>query len=218
MSITNYVFTGKARFYVKITDSLISIFPKSRSATLPAIRCRAIYGMMKTGFSFVLLPSCLVLLAACSPAPSDRIAKNMPAYEQLPKEHQAKVARGELEKGMSPMAVLLAWGEPEQKMAGRMNGKNTERWIYTRSGTGWSLGLGGGGFRGRDSGIGTGIGVTMPLGSRPPVSCNVLFEDGKVIGWEAVNGFKRRSPPCISHLPGPAFHAVRAVFPICRRP
>ena len=131
----------------------------------------------------------LVLLAACSPAPSDRIAKNMPAYEQLPKEHQAKVARGELEKGMSPMAVLLAWGEPEQKMAGRMNGKNTERWIYTRSGTGWSLGLGGGGFRGRDSGIGTGIGVTMPLGSRPPVSCNVLFEDGKVIGWEAVNGF-----------------------------
>ena len=117
-----------------------------------------------------------MLLAACSPTPSDRIAKNMPAYEQLPKEHQAKVARGELEKGMSPMA-------------GRMNGKNTERWIYTRSGTGWSLGLGGGGFRGRDSSIGTGIGVTMPLGSRPPVSCNVLFEDGKVIGWEAVNGF-----------------------------
>lgn len=90
-----------------------------------------------------------MLLAACSPTPSDRIAKNMPAYEQLPKEHQAKVARGELEKGMSPMAVLLAWGEPEQKMAGRMNGKNTERWIYTRSGTGWSLGLGGGGFRHR---------------------------------------------------------------------
>ena len=64
LSITNYVFTGKAHFYVKITDSLISIFPKSRSATLPAIRRRAIYGMMKTGFSFVLLPSCLVLLAA----------------------------------------------------------------------------------------------------------------------------------------------------------
>ena len=42
---------------------------------------------------------------------------------------RAKVARGELEKGMSPMAVLLAWGEPEQKMAGRMTGKNTERWI-----------------------------------------------------------------------------------------
>lgn len=95
-----------------------------------------------------------MLLAACSPTPSDRIAKNLPAYEQLPKEHQAKVARGELEKGMSPMAVLLAWGEPEQKMAGRMDGKNTERWIYTRSGTGWSVGLGGGGFRGRDSGAG----------------------------------------------------------------
>ena len=78
---------------------------------------------MKTSLPFVLLPACLALLGACSPTPSDRIAKNMQAYEQLPKEQQAKVARGELEKGMSPMAVLLAWGEPEQKMAGRMNGK-----------------------------------------------------------------------------------------------
>lgn len=115
MSITNYVFTGKARFYVKITDSLISIFPKSRSATLPAIRCRAIYGMMKTGFSFVLLPSCLMLLAACSPTPSDRIAKNMPAYEQLPKEHQAKVARGELEKECLPWRFCWHGGNPNRK-------------------------------------------------------------------------------------------------------
>lgn len=109
---------------------------------------------MKTSLPFVLLPACLALLGACSPTPSDRIAKNMQAYEQLPKEQQAKVARGELEKGMSPMAVLLAWGEPEQKMAGRMNGKNTERWIYTRSGHGWSVGPGRRripqqGFRGR---------------------------------------------------------------------
>ena len=63
------------------------------------------------------------------------------------------------------------------------------RWIYTRSGTGWSLGLGGGGFRGRDSGVGTGVGVTMPLGGRPPISYNVLFENGKVVSWEAVKGF-----------------------------
>lgn len=90
-------------------------FPKSRSATLPAIRRRAIYGMMKTGFSFVLLPSCLVLLAACSPAPSDRIAKNMPAYEQLPKEHQAKVARGELEKECLPWRFCWHGGNPNRK-------------------------------------------------------------------------------------------------------
>lgn len=165
------------------------IFRKSRAAALPAICRRAIYGMMKTSLPAALFSACLALLGACSPTPSDRIAKNTQAYEQLPKEQQAKVARGELEKGMSPTAVLLAWGEPEQKMAGRMNGKNTERWIYTRSGAGWAVGLGGGGFRSRDSGVGTGIGVTMPLGSRPPVSYNVLFENGKVIGWEAVNGF-----------------------------
>lgn len=42
--------------------------------------------MMKTSLPFVLLPACLALLGACSPTPSDRIAKNMQAYEQLPKE------------------------------------------------------------------------------------------------------------------------------------
>ena len=49
--------------------------------------------MMKTSLPFVLLPACLALLGACSPTPSDRIAKNMQAYEQLPKEQQAKGAR-----------------------------------------------------------------------------------------------------------------------------
>lgn len=179
----------KRPFYVRIMNFPPSILRKSRVASLPAAFRRAIRGTMKTSLPSILLPACLALLAACSPTPSDRIAKNMPAYEQLPKEHQVKVARGELEKGMSPMAVLLAWGEPEQKMVGRMDGKSTERWLYTRSGTGWSVGLGGGGFRGRDAGIGTGIGVTMPMGSRPPVSYNVLFENGKVVSWEAVNGF-----------------------------
>ena len=76
--------------------------------------------MMKRSLFPVLFPACIALLAACSPTPSDRIAKNMPVYQQLPKEQQVKVARGELEKGMSPEAVLLAWGEPEQKMAGLM--------------------------------------------------------------------------------------------------
>ena len=135
--------------------------------------------MMKRSLFPVLFPACIALLAACSPTPSDRIAKNMPVYQQLPKEQQVKVARGELEKGMSPEAVLLAWGEPEQKMAGWSNGKNTERWIYTRSGTGWSLGLGGGGFRGRDSGVGTGGGVTMPLGGRPPISDGTMRQKAR---------------------------------------
>lgn len=111
----------------------------------------------------------------------------MAAYKQLPKEHQTKVTHGELEKGMTPIAVLLAWGEPEQKITGQLNGKNTERWIYTKGGSGWSIGLGGGGFHGRNSGIGTGLGVTMPLDHKA-ITCNVLFEQGKVIAWETTNG------------------------------
>lgn len=146
-------------------------------------------GIMKRNLFSALLPGCIALLCACSPTPSDRIAKNMPAYQQLPQEYQVKVARGELAKGMSPEAVLLAWGQPEQTLVGRTKGKNTERWFYTRSGTGWALGLGGGDFHSRDSGIGTGIGVTMPLGSRPPLAYAVLFEEGKVVSWNAVKGF-----------------------------
>lgn len=164
----------------------------SRAAALsPCLSCSRMLGngIMKTSVLSILLPGCMALLAACSSTPSDRIAKNMPAYEQLPKEQQVKVARGELEKGMTPAAVLLAWGEPEQKLAGQINGKTTERWIYTRGGSGWTVGLGGGGFHGRDSGVGTGIGVTMPLGGRSPVFYDVLFENGKVVSWEAANKF-----------------------------
>ncbi len=191
MSITNYVFTGKARFYVKITDSLIPIFsekPLCHLASHP-LPCY-LRDDENCCFSFVLLPSCLMLLAACSPTPSDRIAKNMPAYEQLPEGASGQSgARGAGKRNVSHGGSAGMGGTRTENGWQDEREKNTERWIYTRSGTGWSLGLGGGGFRGRDSGIGTGIGVTMPLGSRPPVSCNVLFEDGKVIGWEAVNGF-----------------------------
>ena len=88
---------------------------------------------MKTSLPFVLLPACLALLGACSPTPSDRIAKNMQAYEQLPKEQQAKVARGGW-KGHVPHGGPAGMGEPEQKMAGRMNGKSTERWLRGRPG------------------------------------------------------------------------------------
>lgn len=142
---------------------------------------------MKIRLIYLLLFTCLTLFSACTTTPSERIAKNMVAYEQLPKGHQTKVIHGELEKDMTPIAVLLAWGKPEQKIAGRINGKNTERWIYTKGGSGWSIGLGGGGFHGRSSGIGTGLGVTMPLGHKA-TTCNVLFEQGKVIAWETTNG------------------------------
>lgn len=73
------------------------------------------HGMMKTSLPRTLFAASAALLAACSPTPSDRIANNMPAYEQLPREQQVKVARGELEKGMSPMAVLLAWESPNRR-------------------------------------------------------------------------------------------------------
>ncbi len=144
---------------------------------------------MKSRFPFLLIPV-FALLAACSPTVQDRIAKHRAVYDQLPKAHQQKIAMRQLEKGMSPVAVLIAWGAPDQKLNGVMDGKPTERWIYTQSGSGWSLGIGVGGFHGhRHSGIGTGLGVNFPVTGKAPVAKSVLFTNGKVESWYDVSGF-----------------------------
>ncbi len=138
---------------------------------------------------FLLMPL-VALFTACSPTVQDRIAKHQAVYDQLPKTQQQKIAMRQLEKGMSPMAVLIAWGEPDQKLNGYMDGKATERWIYTHRGSGWSLGIGVGGFHGhRHSGIGTGLGVSFPVTGKAPVAKSVLFIRGKVESWSHVSGF-----------------------------
>lgn len=59
-----------------------------------------------------------------------RISQNPELYQQLSPRDQDLVRAGQIREGMTQEAVFLAWGQPEQKGFGRMNGRQTETWIY----------------------------------------------------------------------------------------
>lgn len=79
---------------------------------------------------FLLTPICL-LLACCMPAtPETRIAANPAAYEKLSDSHKDLVRRGQIDQGMSPEAVQLAWGTPSKRYDGQNGKDRTSRWDY----------------------------------------------------------------------------------------
>ena len=84
---------------------------------------------------FLKLCACAVLggvLVSCaSPTPADRIAENPAVFRTLPPNQQILVQQGRIEQGMTPDAVLLAWGAPNSApIIGQKDGKRTERWVY----------------------------------------------------------------------------------------
>jgi hypothetical protein len=90
------------------------------------------------------------LVVSCvSPTPASRIADSPWLYDRLPERQRELVRQGKLERGMSPDAVWLAWGEPAQRFEGWEKGKATLRWDYAgiqpvyTTGFGGSLGWGG---------------------------------------------------------------------------
>lgn len=79
---------------------------------------------------------CAVVCAACalsscsSVTPADRIAQNPVIFQSLTPAQQLLVQQGRIEKGMSPDAVILAWGAPDSQVQGEKDGRKTDRWIY----------------------------------------------------------------------------------------
>lgn len=70
-------------------------------------------------------------LQACAPiTPADRIAQNPVIFQSLTPAQQLLVQQGRIEKGMTPNAVLLAWGAPDSQIHGEKDGRKLERWIY----------------------------------------------------------------------------------------
>jgi hypothetical protein len=68
-------------------------------------------------------------LTGCSTVES-RITDHPDIYQSLSPRDQALVSHGQIRSGMSQSAVWLAWGNPDQKVAGNMRGHETETWIY----------------------------------------------------------------------------------------
>jgi hypothetical protein len=68
-------------------------------------------------------------LTGCSTVET-RISDHPDIYQSLSARDQALVSHGEIRVGMPQSAVWLAWGAPDQKVAGNMRGHETETWIY----------------------------------------------------------------------------------------
>jgi hypothetical protein len=96
-----------------------------------------------------------LFLAGCATVET-RISEHPEIYNELSPRDQGLVRQGKIREGMTMNAVWLAWGSPEQKGYGRMNGKSTETWIYRAyytdydpyyyGGFGYPYGFGGGGY------------------------------------------------------------------------
>jgi hypothetical protein len=71
-----------------------------------------------------------------------RISEHPDIFNSLSPRDQALVRQGQIRSGMSTNAVWLAWGSPEQKVAGEMRGHQTETWIYLAGTTAYGYGYG----------------------------------------------------------------------------
>lgn len=83
-----------------------------------------------------LLAALLAALAVSSCVPSTpqaRIAQNPQVFAALPKKQQSLVEQGQIDRGMSPDAVMLAWGHPARSFEGSKDSKRTEQWDYVGS-------------------------------------------------------------------------------------
>jgi hypothetical protein len=132
-----------------------------------------------------------LLLCSCAVStPQTRIERNPGAFESLSARQQGLVERGLIEDGMPKKGVILALGNPAGRANGYRNGKDFERWTYTRLRPSYhqnfygSYGYGGGGRHGHYRGYG--IGFAPSIEYYPTRSATVWFHGDKVDSWERV--------------------------------
>lgn len=127
-----------------------------------------------------------MVLVSCSSTLDDRIAENQDTFNSLSPQQKQQVVRGEISVGMPPEAVKMVWGNPVSTASGMINGKPSERWLYSGTGgSGFTVGIGAGvGSFGSSSAMGVGSGVAFPVDYVPGNTPFVLFINGKVVSWE----------------------------------
>ena len=79
------------------------------------------------GMATVLLTA---LLSNCASPVSQRIANRPEAYQKLNEHEKQLVQKGEVGRGMTKDAVLLAWGQPDRSSTTVINGRPVEKWTY----------------------------------------------------------------------------------------
>jgi hypothetical protein len=135
------------------------------------------------------------IFASCAPStPAARIAAQPGMFAGLPARHQELVQQGQIDKGMSPDAVYLAWGRASREYEGYEGKARTLRWdyngstpVYATNGYFGSFGWGYGRF-GPNYGYGPyhyyGAGFGPEVTYVPYRRASVLFRNGSVASWE----------------------------------
>lgn len=141
----------------------------------------------------ILMAAVLAALVfpSCAPStPQARIEREPEKFAALGQRDQSLVQQGKLARGMSPDAVTLAWGVPDQRFEGSKNSKHSERWDYAASRPvystpyfgGFGYGYGGSGPYGRGSYSGFALGPEVAY--VPYRFASVWFVSGRVDSWE----------------------------------
>ncbi len=142
------------------------------------------------------IPLLLLSLAfsACAPStPQARIEKYPEKFDALDKREQSLVLQGQIDRGMSGDAVMLAWGFPDQRFEGSSNSQITERWDYATSVPVHTTGIGSGpygfgnsrfGPRCRWGHPGAGFGLGPDIVYIPRRVASVWYIDQRVDSWE----------------------------------
>ena len=74
---------------------------------------------------------CLALVAAgCASTIEKRRQEHAAAYAGLTPEFRAAVDQGQVKVGMSPEAVLIAWGKPSQVLTNESSQGTFVTWLY----------------------------------------------------------------------------------------
>jgi hypothetical protein len=141
---------------------------------------------MNWSCTFLLALACL--LGACAPVtPEERIAKNPTLFQSLPAKHQSLVQQGEIARGMSHDAVILAWGKPSRRYSGMHSGGTTDRWDYFGSQPVYNNHFGiahGYGYGHRGRGSYNALAYSPEITYVPYRRATVLFKNQKVDSWD----------------------------------
>jgi hypothetical protein len=134
--------------------------------------------------AILLLAGISAVLSACAPlTPQVRIQSNPQLYAALSPQHQALVSQGQIDRGMGPEAVFLAWGKADSIFEGSRGAAPVQRWDYTGTRpvqTTSFVGAYGFGRYGRGYGFGAGPEIAYI----PYRTASVWFESNRVTAWE----------------------------------
>ena len=135
------------------------------------------------------LLACLIFSSCAPSTPQARIDREAGKFASLSPKEQSLVREGKIARGMSPDAVVLAWGAPGRRFSGSRGATITERWDYSASRPVYTHNFSGNHGFNRYGPFGD-SGLTPALGPDvtyiPHNVASVWFADQRVDSWERV--------------------------------